>query len=265
VLPPPPLPVAGERWALLLDVDGSLLDFVDDPAAVVIPPRLREMLAGLHLALDGALALISGRQLEELCRLFGDPPWTLIGLHGLQWRDEAGRVHAAPVEPAQLHRMRQETAALARRLGATWEDKRIAAALHCRHAPSLLPVLRREAEALIAHLPGYELQPGNLVMEFKPAGMDKGCAVHALLEAPAFAGRRPVYLGDDLTDEHAFAEVNRAHGLSIRVGDRTPSHAHFTLPSPAGAHAWLANVLDTLTKGQPPHGPTTGGKPPHRP
>ena len=83
-----------------------------------------------------------------------------------------------------------------------------------------------------ARLAGYELQPGNLVLEFKPAGMDKGKAVRELLLQAPFAGRKPVYLGDDLTDEHAFTKINRADGMSVRVGDRAPALAHFTLPTP---------------------------------
>jgi len=266
-LPRPPLPGAEERWALFLDVDGSLLDFADDPSAVVVPPALRRRLAGLHAALDGALALVSGRALADLARLFGDPPWTLVGLHGLERHDAAGRAQAPSIEPAQVRRMRRETAALAARLGEAvrWEDKGVAAALHCRRAPSLLPALRREAMALAARLPGYELQPGDMVMEFKPAGMDKGRAVAELLAAPPFAGRRPVYLGDDLTDEHAFAAVNAARGLSVRVGGRTPSHALFTLPNPAAVQAWLSDVLDTLMKGTPPHAANPGGPPQRRP
>ena len=185
-LPAPPLPGPNQRWALFLDVDGCLLEFADDPAAVFVSPALRLLLQALHDRLDGV----------------------------------------------QL------------------EDKQHAMALHCRRAPDRLPVLREAAEAVAADLPGYELQPGNLVMEFKPAGMDKGRAVEELMRQPPFAGRTPVYLGDDLTDEHAFEAVNRAGGTSVRVGQREPSHARFTLPSPAAVQAWLERVRDALGHGQ---------------
>lgn len=252
-LPPPPLPSPGERWALFLDVDGSLLEFADDPAAVIVDPGLCATLDRLHAALGGALALVSGRALADLARLFGDPGWTLIGLHGLERRIDGGAVQRPALDAAAVERMRRETAALAARLGQVqWEDKGVAAALHCRRAPTMLPSLRAAAEALARRLPGYELQPGNLVMEFKPAGMDKGCAVQDLLAVPPFAGRRPVYVGDDLTDEHAFAAVNAAGGISVRVGDRTPSHALFTLPHPAAVQAWLNALLDALNRGAPP-------------
>lgn len=250
-LPAPPLPGPDQSWALFLDVDGCLLAFEDDPAAVVVSPPLRTLLQTLHDRLDGALALVSGRGVSDLDRLFGTPPWALAGLHGYQLRDGQGRQRELAVDPADQARMRAAVQALAARLdGVQLEDKQHAMALHCRRAPQHLATLREAAQAVAADLPGYELQPGNLVMEFKPTGMDKGSAVAELLQQPPFAGRLPVYLGDDLTDEHAFAAVNEAGGMSVRVGSREPSHARFTLSSPASVHAWLERVRDALGHGQ---------------
>ena len=270
-LPAPPLPRPDQRWALFLDVDGSLLDFADDPAAVFVSPDLRALLQALHDRLDGALALVSGRRVDDLAQLFGRPPWALAGLHGYELRAADGSRREVRVDPADQARMRAAVHALAARLeGVQLEDKQHAMALHCRRSPQRLPALREAAEALAASLPGYELQPGNLVMEFKPAGMDKGRAVDELMQQPPFAGRTPVYLGDDLTDEHAFVVVDRAGGLSVRVGDREPTHARFTLPSPAAAHAWLERVRGTLGHG-PDHpkgvsidADSGGGQPPTR-
>src|SRR5690606_13349993 len=130
------------------------------------------------------------------------PGWTLAGLHGYELRHADGRRRGSAVDPADQARMRTQVRALAARLdGVQLEDKQYAMALHCRRSPERLPALRAAAEALAAALPGYELQPGNLVMEFKPAGVDKGRAVAELMRQPPFAGRVPVYLGDDLTDE----------------------------------------------------------------
>jgi trehalose 6-phosphate phosphatase len=137
--------------------------------------------------------------------------------------------------------------------------------LHCRRAPAQLPALHEAAVALMTQLPGYELQPGNLVLEFKPSGMDKGRAVLELLQRAPFAGRLPVYLGDDLTDEHAFASVNARHGLSVRVGAREPSMATFTLADPVAAEAWLTRVLDALTHGASIHVRTPEGDPTRQP
>lgn len=267
-LPEPPLPRPGQRWALFLDVDGCLLEFADDPQAVVVPAPLHATLQALHDRLGGALALVSGRGLRDLDRLFDTPPWALVGLHGYQLRYDDGRHREIAVAPAEQQRMRAAVHALAARLdGVQLEDKHDAIALHCRRAPDRLPALRAAAETLAAELPGYELQPGNLVMEFKPAGMDKGRAVMELMQQTPFAGRTPVYLGDDLTDEHAFAEVNAVDGLSVRVGAREPSQARFTLSSPAAVHAWLVRVRDVLgaRKGVLNDADIGGGQPPDRP
>ena len=246
-LPAPPRPQPTDRWALFLDVDGCLLEFADDPAAVVVSPALHALLRTLQQRLDGALALVSGRGVQDLERLFHAPPWTLAGLHGYELRHADGRRREIAVNPQDQARMRAAVQALAARLdGVQLEDKQHAMALHCRRNPDRLPALREAAQAVAATLPGYELQPGNLVMEFKPAGMDKGRVVEELMQAPPFAGRTPVYLGDDLTDEHAFAAANRAGGISVRVGSREPSQARFTLPSPRAVHAWLDQVRDAL-------------------
>lgn len=244
---PPPLPRSGEHWAIFLDVDGCLLDFADDPQAVLVTPQLRDLLDQLHGALNGALALVSGRGVSDLDHLFSAPGWAMGGLHGFELRDGAGRQRVITVDPAHEKHMRREVRALAARLDhVQLEDKGEAIALHCRRAPWQWPTLQDAAAATIDRLPGYELQPGNLVMEFKPAGMHKGIAVDELMQQMPFAERMPVYLGDDLTDEYGFVAVNRRGGMSVRVGTREPSAARFTLPSPAAVHAWLARVLDTL-------------------
>ena len=253
-LPPPPLPEASERWAIFLDVDGTLLDFVDDPLSVRPGASLLTLLHALHQALGGALALVSGRELADLDKLFAASRWAAAGLHGLELRHADGAHRNFAVAAADQARMRDAAHRLAARFdGVQVEDKQLAIALHCRRVPTQLAQLREAATVLMQQLPGYELQPGNLVLEFKPAGMDKGRAVLELLDRAPFAGRKPVYLGDDLTDEHAFASINSRHGLSVRVGAREPSLAEFTLPGPAAAEAWLSRVLDALTHGATDH------------
>ena len=253
-LPPPPLPDTSARWAIFLDVDGTLLDFADDPLAVLPGSSLLTLLHALHQVLDGALALISGRELTDLDRLFAASHWAAAGLHGLQLRHADGSCRNFAVAPAHQAHLRDVANTLAARFdGVQVEDKHATVALHCRLAPAQLPALHDAAIAVMAQLPGYELQPGNLVLEFKPTGMDKGRAVLELLQRVPFAGRQPVYLGDDLTDEHAFASINARHGLSVRIGMREPSLAAFTLPGPAAAEAWLTRVLHALTHGAPIH------------
>ena len=246
-LPIPPLPEAGENWALLLEVDGTLLDFADDPRAVHASSALLALLHKLHTATAGALALVSGHALDDLDQLFDRPRWAAIGMHGLELRRASGAFRRPTVPLAQQAHMHREVFALAVRFeGVQVEDKQQTVALHCRHQPVQLTCLHEAASKLVNKLPGYQLQPGNPVLEFKPAGMDKGRAVMELLQHEPFAGRVPVYLGDDLTDEHAFDAVNRRHGLSIRVGAREPCAAHFTRPDPAATEAWLIHVLDAL-------------------
>lgn len=265
-LPPPPLPDVSARWAIFLDVDGTLLDFADDPLDVQPGASLLTLLHALYRVLDGALALVSGRELADLDRLFAASHWAAAGLHGLQLRHADGSSRDFAVAPAQHAHLHAVARTLAARFdGVQVEDKHAAVALHCRRAPAQLPALQQAATAVMAQLPGYELQPGNLVLEFKPTGMDKGRAVMELLQHAPFADRRPVYLGDDLTDEHAFASVNSRRGLSVRVGMREPSLAEFTLPGPAAAEAWLIRVLDALTHGAPTHARLPQGDPTGQP
>jgi len=260
-LPPPPLPVGASRWALLLDVDGTLLDFADDPLAVEIHASLLDLLHRLHRALDGALALVSGRGLDDVDRLFGHPRWAAVGLHGLELRHADGSFRRIDVAPAQQVRMRDATRSLAARFdGVRVEDKGSAIALHCPRGPEQLSELHEAARELLRDLPGYELQPGRRVLEFKPADMDKGRAVRELLRRGTFAGRTPVYLGDDLTDEHAFAVINQQGGISVRVGSREPTLAHFTLSDPAATSQWLNRLFEALIHGTQPHDVPTGGR-----
>jgi len=252
-LPAPPLPRAGARWGLLLDVDGTLLDFSHDPQLVVATSKLTGLLHGLHAALGGAMALVSGRALDDIDRIFGRTHWAAAGLHGMELRYANGSFRRGHISAASRARMREKAGELATRFaGVELEDKRHAVALHCRADPDQLAALRVAAEALLPQLTDYELQPGRQVLEFRPAGMDKGEAVRRLLGQPPFLGCTPVYLGDDLTDEHAFEQINRAHGISVRVGSREPTLAHFTLPGPASAQTWLQRVLEAMSQGDPP-------------
>jgi trehalose 6-phosphate phosphatase len=244
-LPPPPPLSAGDKWAFFLDVDGTLLDFVDDPAAVSVTPALLRTLDRLHEHCEGALALVSGRAIADLDRLFGRPAWAAAGLHGFERREAGGQIERLPVDTVQRAQLHQTADALARQLpGVRVEDKGVCVALHFREAPEHGDALRLAAQALASQLSDYEVQPGNHVYELKPHGMDKGKAVIALLATPTFAGRRPVYVGDDLTDEHAFVAVNDHRGVSVRAGQREPSAATSTLADTRAVHDWL----DTLAK-----------------
>ena len=238
--PPPPSPA--EDWALFLDVDGCLLDLAQAPDAVVVPTGLPATLSGLARRLDGAIALISGRALANVERLFGALHLPIAGLHGLERRSTVS-THAAPQPPPAWDVVREDAQRIvADHPGTLFEDKGAALALHWRNAPHAADQLQAFAAATLPRLPGYRLQQGNHVVELRPNAGDKGSAIAALLEEPPFKGRVPVFAGDDITDEAGFATVNARGGLSVLVGDRQPSCAHYALPDPAAVRTWLAGA-----------------------
>ncbi len=242
VLPPPP-PI-DDSCALFLDVDGTLLDFAPSPDEVSVPGHLREALRALHRRLDGAVALVSGRSLATLDTLLAPHVMPAAGLHGLE-RRHGRRGHRAPRAPAALALVRTEAERVAaRHPGAIVEDKGAALALHWRAAPQASGELQAFAIAALPRLPGYRLQPGNDVLELRPAEhkggrADKGAAILAFMDEAPFAGRRPVFAGDDITDEAGFAAVNARDGVSVLVGLPRESAAHFALAGPAAVHAWI--------------------------
>ncbi len=236
---PPPSLEAGN--ALFLDVDGTLIDFADRPDRVQLLPQVRDSIASLSQRLHGALALVSGRPLAQLDALFAPLRLPAAGLHGHQLRSTAEADQAIPADTsAFLHRLHEAAEHMAAALpGVLVEDKGIGLALHWRNAPQAAQQVRTFAEAQLAQMPGYRLQPGDHVVEFVPLGRDKGVAVELMMREPGFRGRVPVFVGDDLTDEFGFAAANRLGGWSVLVGARSPSAARYALKDTAAVHAWL--------------------------
>lgn len=241
---PAPLPAPARDWALFLDFDGTLVEIADRPEAVDVPAALHALLDGLVTALDGAVAVISGRPLAGLDALLGGRPHALAGLHGLERRTHDGRIHRAADQPDALDGLRAALQAFARaNPGARVEDKGQALALHYRGAPGLAG----PARALVEHHcnalgEGFRLQAGKQVLEVRPAGHDKGSAIESFMREPPFRGRTPVCLGDDITDEDAFIAVNRLGGHSLRVGNDRPTAASHALASVTEAHQWLTRL-----------------------
>ncbi|MEE7559897.1 trehalose-phosphatase, partial [Xanthomonas sp. Kuri4-2] len=220
-LPSPPS--LDDACALFLDVDGTLIEFAERPDDVRLIPAVRESLGRLSDRLGGAVALVSGRPLDQLDRLFAPMQLPAAGLHGHQLRGEASARAAIPQDTGDwLHGLHQRAAHLAQaHPGILVEDKGVSLALHWRASPQAGPAVLAFAEAETeAQAAGYRLQPGDHVVEFVPVGSDKGSAVARLLEQPAFHGRTPVFVGDDLTDEFGFAAANRFGGWSVLVGPR---------------------------------------------
>ena len=242
-LPCPPRLCAADI-ALFLDVDGTLLEIAPEPGAVQVPARLRCILEQLRSATGGALALVSGRSLDRIDRLFAPLRLRAAGLHGLERRNLGLQVERATPDPAALDRARFRLATFAAAHdGVLLEDKKLTLALHYRKAPELADVAAAAAGAAVAESAGaLVLLHGKMVCELKPPGVDKGRAIAAFLEEPPFAGRVPVFAGDDVTDEAGFVTVNQQGGVSIRIGG-PPTAAAYGLPNVPALHAWLRELL----------------------
>ena len=250
-LRPPSPPMLDDACALFLDVDGTLLEFALNPDSVALPEGALGILGRLSDRLGGALALVSGRSLAELDRLFLPLQFPAAGLHGQHLR---GAVASHQVRSGDaLSALRIEAAQLAdRHPGVLVEDKGTNIALHWRGAPGAAASIHELAQAHVARLSDYRLQPGDHVVELVPADVDKGRAVHALMAGPPFRGRLPVFVGDDLTDEFGFAAANAAGGWSVLVGDRKPTQARYALAHPVAVHEWLrCNAAAASIKGEP--------------
>ena len=229
-------------WAFFLDVDGTLIEIADTPEAVHVDAALLALIARLHRASGGAVALVSGRALSFMQRRLGRLRLPLAGQHGLERRDAKGRMHVRRAPPGAKRAIKRAlTPILARHPGLLLEDKGLTLALHYRLAPQLAAYAHRLMGQLATGA-GLELQRGKRVAEIKPRGIDKGAAITAFLAEPPFKGRRPVFIGDDLNDEHGFAAVNRLHGISIKVGSGR-SCARFRLRDVAAVRTWLGAAL----------------------
>ena len=237
--PPPKL-----DWAYFLDVDGTLIEIAETPDGVLVDAQLVELIEQLSRACGGALALVSGRSIANLEGMIGCRQLPMAGLHGLERRDAAGgwRTPATALDAKEAIKTAL-LPVLKRHPGLLLEDKGLTLALHYRSAPALAAYAHRLMARLV-RLGGdrLELQRGKRVVEIKPAGIDKGSAIDAYLAEPPFWARRPVFIGDDLNDEHGFAAVNRMDGISIKVG-KGASCARFRLPDVPAVRRWLGESL----------------------
>jgi trehalose 6-phosphate phosphatase len=234
------LPEWRDDWALFLDVDGTLLEIAATPAAVRVPARVVRVLGALQRRLSGAVALVSGRSIAELDRLFAPLELAAAGVHGAERRVVAGRVQRHDDGHALAPARRLLADWCAGHSGALLEDKGTALALHYRSVPELEPSARRVVtDALAALPPGFHVQEGKKVLEIKPDAVSKGHAIESFLEEAPFLGRLPVFVGDDVTDEDGFDVVNRRGGHSIAVGRHGQTHARFHLADERAVLDWL--------------------------
>jgi trehalose 6-phosphate phosphatase len=245
----PPLPAVRERWALFVDIDGTLVDFAHHPNDVHLDAATLALLSRLVRSLDGALAVLSGRCLADVDRMLSPLLLPAGALHGVERRDPSGEITIAPASRTHAERVHGACVEGIRALeGVSLETKAGQGfALHFRLAPQYAERVRRLAfdiaDASCGH---YVVQPGNCVAELLPRGSDKGSALRALMDASPLGGRRPVMLGDDLTDESAFGVATEFGGFGIVVGNRRPTLASYALATPRHAIQWLDRLARTL-------------------
>jgi len=230
--------------AVLLDIDGTLLDFAPTPREVWVPPGLARTLNDLVRRTNGALALVSGRSINDIDLIFAPDIFAAIGGHGAEMRinpaDEPG---AAMQMDKELKRRLAAIAKLSP--GILLEDKGYSLALHYRLAPHAEKAIYEAVSLIRADLPNapIEVLPGKLVCEIKLAGFTKATGVLELMKHEPFKGRRPFFIGDDVTDETVFAIMPDLNGLAFSVGRRAKGvAAHFDAPS--DVREFLAHLLD---------------------
>ena len=239
-----PAPAWPDDPALFLDLDGTLLHFADDPQGVVVTARVRRLLGRLATATGGAIAFVSGRAMADLDRLLAPHRFPVAAVHGLERRDGSGRIVRAPVDErgfAALERSLQRF--VAAHPGLLLEHKGLTLALHYRRRPELESAVIDAVDAAIAEsAPELEAMRGNRVVEVKSAAQDKGSAILAFMHETPFAGRTPVFVGDDVTDEFGFRAVNELGGLSVKV-DSGATAARYRLPDIDAVLSWLEELV----------------------
>jgi trehalose 6-phosphate phosphatase len=232
--------------AILLDIDGTLLDLAPTPREVWVPPDLAKTLNRLLVRTNGALALVSGRSLNDIDLIFAPDQFPAVGGHGAEMRitgdSEAVATHAPPMDK-ELKRRLAVIAKLSP--GILLEDKGYSLALHYRLAPHAEKAIYAAVSLIRADLPNapIEVLPGKCVCEIKHSGFTKATGVRELMKHEPFKGRRPIFIGDDVTDETVFAIMPDMNGLAFSVGRRAMGvNGHFDAPN--DVRAFLARLLD---------------------
>ena len=237
------LPASPDGWAFFLDFDGVLIDIAPTPEAVVIPPELPDILTRLAKRADGALALVSGRPMESLDRFLTPTRLPTAGIHGAEMRFADGHQESLTgVDLSAARRTMEEL--VARHPGLFVEEKSVSATIHFRARPELGAAIEEAVRAAVAGDPRLAVQPGKMMVEVHVAGADKGAALARFMAAPPFAGRRPLAVGDDLTDEHMFRVATGMGGMAVRVvgGEDRETAATVRVEDTPSVRAWLSNL-----------------------
>ena len=234
-----------ENCAILLDFDGTLVEIAATPQDVRVPPTLKHTLSRLRDQLSGAVALVSGRPIADLDGFFAPLQLPCVGGHGAETRlgptSEIWRSTAPPLDPMLKRRLIDIATDTP---GIIAEEKTYSVALHYRLAPQAEKSVRARIEQACADYPSgsIEVLPGKAVFEIKPSGFNKGVAVQALMKLAPFRGRRPVFLGDDVTDESVFSVLGEYGGLGFSVG-RELANTQGMFATPREVRQWLYDLM----------------------
>jgi trehalose 6-phosphate phosphatase len=238
------LPTSG-RWTVFLDVDGTLLDIAPTPHAVRVPEGLVATLTRLRENLDEALAFVSGRSLDEIDQLFAPLRTTVAAEHGAILRLPDGNIEEADVAiPVEWRATLADLAQKHR--GILIEEKRHSIVVHFRLAPEAEPLARHAVDALVADAADrFDVLPARMAFEIRGRGVSKATALKRLMQTSLFAGRRPLYIGDDVTDEPAIAAARELGGLGLHVGRDFGGE-------PANVRSWIGTLIDEAPIETPP-------------
>jgi trehalose 6-phosphate phosphatase len=233
--PPPP----ALDWCLFLDVDGTLVELTDTPSQAETDAELNCLLREVRERLGGAVALVSGRRIGALDALFAPLRLPAAGLHGVERRKADGTIQGASFVDAHLDRARAAIKLFVdAHPGTLLEDKDRTLAVHYRMAPQFEQTVRDSILEIAKPLgSNYHIQGGKMLFEIKPRGFSKATAIQAFMKESPFNGRRPVFIGDDRTDQDGFGMVEAHGGISIGVGDRV--QGQYYLPDVAAVRNWL--------------------------
>lgn len=236
----PPLEI-GEATSLFLDFDGTLVELAERPDGVGVTAELQALVRRLHERLNGRIAIVSGRSAGQVRQLFGEPQFVVAGCHGLEFLYPDGRKVLAS-RPSGLDLVLRDMQRFAGdRPGVLVEEKPLGVALHFRQNPAAGPACSALA-ADLASKHGLVLQTGKMMVEVRAGAGDKGTAVRELMTDPAFTHTRPIFLGDDDTDEPAFAAAAELGGAGIIVGHGRSASARYRLADVASVLRWLDAV-----------------------
>jgi trehalose 6-phosphate phosphatase len=235
-----------KNTAFFLDFDGTLADFSDDPAKVALPPVEKQSLARLKQATGSAVAIVSGRPISDLERLVAPLELPMAGVHGLERKTARGEMLRMPLDEAGLQKARNRLRTFSLgHAGILMEEKPGSIALHYRKRPELETPCMAAARAVVGENPGLKLLHGKMVIEIKAGHATKADAIRAFMQEEPFKGRRPLFAGDDATDEDAFPAVDALGGTSIKVG-HGPTHAAYRAADIDEFRAWLELAAKTF-------------------